>query len=49
VVHNVDELKKYNPHEVIVYVGRTVGLRKRLEIVKKAQELGFKVANEVIA
>ena len=47
VIHNVDELSKYDPHEVIIYVGRTVGLRKKLEIIKKAQKLGFKVANEV--
>ena len=26
-------------------IGRTVGLRKRLEIVKKARELGFYVLN----
>ncbi|MEM4646039.1 MAG: eL32 family ribosomal protein, partial [Zestosphaera sp.] len=46
VVHNVKELESLNPSEVIVYVGRTVGKRKRAEIINKARELGILVANE---
>lgn len=46
VVRNVKELELLNPSEVIVYVGRTVGKRKRVEIIGKARELGFLVANE---
>jgi len=46
VVHNVRELESLNPAEVIVYVGRTVGKRKRAEIINKARELGILVANE---
>ncbi|MFN3268072.1 MAG: 50S ribosomal protein L32e [Zestosphaera sp.] len=46
VVRNVKELESLNPSEVIVYVGRTVGRRKRVEIVSRARELGFLVANE---
>ena len=45
VVHTVKELEELNPAEVIVYVGRTVGERKRESIVNKALELGFIVAN----
>ncbi len=46
VVHNVKELSLLNPAEVIIYVGRTVGARKKSEIIAKAKELGFVVANE---
>ncbi len=46
VIHNVKELEKLNPTEAIVYVGRTVGRRKKAEIVSKARELGVVVANE---
>ncbi len=45
VIHNVGELEGLNPSEVILYIGRTVGRRKRIEIVNKARELGFVIAN----
>ncbi|MEM0037705.1 MAG: 50S ribosomal protein L32e [Zestosphaera sp.] len=45
VVYSVKELEGLNPAEVIVYVGRTVGRRKRAEILTKAKELGVLVAN----
>ncbi len=48
VVYNASELAKYNPKEVIVYVGGNVGLRKRLEIINKARELGFVIANSLV-
>jgi len=45
VIHNIRELEGLNPSEVIIYVGSTVGIRKRAEIIRKAEELGFLVAN----
>lgn len=45
VVKNEGELDGLDPSAVIVYVSSTVGLRKRLEIVRKAQGMGFRVAN----
>lgn len=45
IVHNVNELDKYNPGKHIVYIGGDVGLKKAIEIYKVAIEKGFKVAN----
>lgn len=45
LVHNVEELAKLDPKIHAVRIGGTVGLRKRIEIVKKARELGFYVLN----
>jgi len=45
VIHSVKELEKLNPAEAIIYVGRSVGARKKKEIIIKARELGFIVAN----
>ncbi len=45
IIHNVEELNKVNKEKHIVYIASTVGKRKRLEIMKKAQELGIKIAN----
>ena len=45
LVNNVEELSKLDPKVHAVRIGRTVGLKKRLEIVKKARELGFYVLN----
>ena len=45
VVHSLKELAELNPAEVIIYVGGTVGKRKRAELINKARELGFLVAN----
>ncbi len=46
VVHSIRDLEVLNPAEVIIYVGGSVGLRKRREIIIKARELGFTVVNE---
>ena len=46
VIHNIRELDSLDPSEHIVYIGATVGLRKKIEIVKAAREKGFKIANE---
>lgn len=45
LVHNVEELLKLDPKVHAVRIRHTVGLKKRLEIVKKARELGFYVLN----
>ena len=45
VIHSAKELEELNPAEVIIYVGGSVGARKKKEIIIKARELGFTVAN----
>ena len=45
VVFSVKELSSLDPRKHIIYIGSTVGLRKRMEILRVAQERGFKVAN----
>lgn len=47
VVYNPKELDNIDPDTHIIYIGRTVGLRKRIEIMRKASEKGFKVANPI--
>jgi large subunit ribosomal protein L32e len=44
-VYNVDDLKEVNPKTQAARIGGTVGTRKRLEIVKKAEELEIRVLN----
>ena len=43
VISNAKDLEKLNPQEHIVYIASTVGLRKRMELVKVALEKGFRV------
>ncbi len=45
VIHNVKELESLDPATTIIYIGRTVGGRKRAELINKARELGFTIAN----
>ncbi|MEM4793866.1 MAG: 50S ribosomal protein L32e [Pyrobaculum sp.] len=45
LVHSPEELNKLNPAVHAVRIGRTVGLKKRVEIVKKAREMGFYILN----
>jgi large subunit ribosomal protein L32e len=45
IVHNLDELARLIPEKDIVRLGGTVGARKRVEIMKRASELGLKVVN----
>jgi len=47
IVHNVKELQGLDPRRHIIYIAHTVGLRKRLEILRKAKKLGLRVANKV--
>jgi len=46
VVHNVSELEGLDPSAHIIYIGSSVGLRKRIELIKIARDKGFRVANE---
>ena len=45
LVHNVEELERLNPATQAARIARTVGFRKRLEIMRKAEELGIYVLN----
>lgn len=45
LVHSPRELEGLDPRVHAVRIGRTVGRRKRLEIIKKAKELGLHVLN----
>ncbi|MEM4661511.1 MAG: 50S ribosomal protein L32e [Desulfurococcaceae archaeon] len=45
VVNSVSDLSKYDPAKQIIYIGRSVGIKKALEIYKVATERGFRVAN----
>ncbi|MEB3787632.1 MAG: 50S ribosomal protein L32e [Desulfurococcales archaeon] len=44
-ISNPAELEKVDPEKHIVYIASTVGLRKRLQIIEKARQLGIKIAN----
>ncbi len=45
LVHNVEELEGLDPNRDCVVIASTVGKRKRLQIIQKAQELGLKIWN----
>ncbi len=45
IVHNPEELAGLNPKRHAIRIASTVGLRKRVEIVKRARELGFRILN----
>jgi len=45
VINNPKELEKLNKDEDMAVIGSSVGKKKRLEILKKAEELGIRVAN----
>ena len=45
VVHNTAELARLDPKKDAARIGRTVGKKKRIEIINKAVELGIKVLN----
>jgi len=47
LVHNVKELEKIDPKTEAARIASQVGLKKRLEIMKKAKELGIKILNPV--
>ncbi|ALU11378.1 50S ribosomal protein L32 [Ignicoccus islandicus DSM 13165] len=45
VIHNEKELEKVDASKHIVYIASSVGKRKREIIVKRAAELGIRIAN----
>ncbi len=45
IVHNVEELERLNPERQAARIASTVGRRKRVEIIKRAEELGIRVLN----
>jgi len=45
IVHNMAELKRLDPKRDAARLGHTVGKRKRIGIIAKANELGIKVLN----
>jgi len=45
LVHNVEELEQLNPATQAARIARTVGLKKKLEIMERARELGIYVLN----
>ncbi len=47
VIHTPGELEGLDPDTTIIYIGGSVGLRKRIQIMKLAVEKGFKVANPI--
>jgi large subunit ribosomal protein L32e len=45
VVYNVEDLQNVDPKRHAVRIARTVGRRKRAEIIKKAEEIGVRILN----
>ncbi len=45
IVHNPRELEGLDREKHIVYIASSVGLKKRMQIRQKAQQLGLRVAN----
>ena len=45
LVYNLSDLEKVNPKEEAIRIGRTVGKKKRKEIIEKAKEMRIKVLN----
>ncbi|RDD52221.1 50S ribosomal protein L32e [Nanoarchaeota archaeon NZ13-N] len=45
IVHNVEELERLNKEKEVAVIASEVGKRKRIEIIKKAQELGIEILN----
>jgi len=45
VVSNVKDFKDLNPTKHIIYIASSVGLKKRIELIKLAKECGFRIAN----
>ncbi len=49
VIHSTSDLERIpeeSKKKVIIYIGRTVGKRKRTQLIEKARELGFRIINE---
>lgn len=46
LIHNVKDIERLNPKSEAARIGRTVGRRKRLDIISRASVLGIKVLNK---
>jgi large subunit ribosomal protein L32e len=46
LIHNIKDLEKLDPKFDAARIGHTVGRRKRIDIVSKANALGIKVLNK---
>jgi len=44
-INDLEILEKLDPDKFIIKIARTISSRKRLLIIEKADELGFKIAN----
>ncbi len=45
LVYNINDLEKLNPEKQAARIASTVGKRKKIEIIKRARELGIKILN----
>ena len=45
IIHTIKELETIDPKKQAVRIGSTVGTKKRLEIVKRADELDIRILN----
>jgi len=45
IVHNPEDLEGLDPKKVAIRISHTVSRKKRIEIVKKAMEMGIKILN----
>ncbi len=45
LVYNVKDLEKLNPETQGARIASTVGKRKKIEIIKRARELGIRILN----
>ena len=48
LVHNVDDLEKLNSKEQAARIAASVGRKKRIELLKKADGMKLRVLNPVI-
>ena len=48
LVHNVKDLEGVDPTKEAIRIAHTVGKKKRMEIIAKADELGIRVLNRVL-
>ena len=44
-IFNINDLKNLNSKTDVAVIGSTVGRKKRIEIIKKAEESGIKISN----
>jgi len=48
LVYNPSQLDEIDPDKEAIRIAHAVGKKKRLEIIKKAEELGIRVLNKVV-